>query len=586
MINAQKSRYIPKRNDVIKYKMSENSDWSQGTVLSRAGKQTAKFGRNQQCINLQPNNGSSPICVNLKDAVDWECLPSVVENVNVVSIPDCEHSHDDCVQAKEKELNAFHQFGVYDLVKDEGQSKISSMWVLTKKNIDGRMATKARLVARGFQEANSIQSDSPTCHKDSFKIFLCVAASNQWSLECTDIKSAFLQGQKMSREVFIEPPTEAKIPGYIWRLNKCMYGLQDASRNWFFSVVAALKSLKCIQLKLDLAVFIYVIDGRLCGIIIVHVDDFLHIGNSEFKHNVIQKLREMFLVGSTGKDMFSYIGMDVTMAENGIIMSQIKYVNKLSALNLDIARKMEKDSALDKSEHERFRKIVGQLNWVAQHTRPDLMFEVLELSMKLSKPCVQDYTCAVKAMRKLQSCDVGILVPNLRSDKYQWKLVVFSDAAFANLSDKVSSASGYVIFLVDSALQCSPLGWKANKIKRKVRSTLAAEALALENALEHAIFMRELLKEMCIISHDIPILAWTDNNNAYESIHSTSSVEDFKLRLEIACIKENMLKENVSVKWCKGEQMLANCLTKKGASADSLLNVITSGTFVNLSYEL
>ena len=363
--------------------------------------------------NLQPDDENAPICVNLKDVVDWECLTSDVENANVVIIPDSEHSHDDCVLAKEKELNSFHQFGVYDLVKDEGQSKISSMWVLTKKTVDGKMTTKARLVARGFQETGSIKSDSPTCHKDSFKIFLCVAASNQWSLECTDIKSAFLQGKQMSREVFIEPPPEAKVPGHIWRLKKCMYGLQDASRQWYLSVVSALKSLKCIQLKLDPAVFVYLVSGRLCGLIIIHVDDFLHIGNAEFHCNVVKKLREIFLVGSTGKDMFSYIGLDVTMANNGIVMSQIKYVNKLNASNLEITRKTEKASDLDKCEHEQFRKIVGQLNWAAQHTRPDLMFEVLELSMKLNRPCVQDYTQALKAMRKLKSSDVGILVPSL-----------------------------------------------------------------------------------------------------------------------------------------------------------------------------
>ena len=150
----------------------------------------------------------------------------------------------------------------------------------------------------------------------------------------------------------------------------------------------------------------------------------------------------------------------------------------------------------------------------------------------------------------------------------------------------MSSSSGYVIFLVDSSLNCSPLGWKANKIKRKVRSTLAAEALALENAMEHAIFLRELLKEMCVIFYDIPIIAWTDSNNVHKSVHSTSSVEDYKLRLDIACIKENMLKENIVVKWCRGEQMLANVLTKKGASADSLLTVISNGTLVNLPYDL
>ena len=171
------------------------------------------------------------------------------------------------------------------------------MWVLTKKNVNNELVTKARLVARGFQETDKIQSDSPTCHKDSFKIFLCVAASYQWNLECTDVKSAFLQSKTFDREVFIEPPPEAKIPGYIWRLNKCMYGLQDASRQWYLSVVNVLQSLGCFQLKLDPAVFAFVKEGQLCGLIIIHVDDFLHIGNLFFHEHVIEKSREKFLIG-------------------------------------------------------------------------------------------------------------------------------------------------------------------------------------------------------------------------------------------------------------------------------------------------
>ena len=50
-------------------------------------------------------------------------------------------------------------------------------------------------------------------------------------------------------------------------------------------------------------------------------------------------------------------------------------------------------------------------------------------------------------MKRLQSVELGILFPDLGPyDK--WRLVVLSDAAFANLSDSVSSAGGYVILLV------------------------------------------------------------------------------------------------------------------------------------------
>ena len=87
------------------------------------------------------------------------------------------------------------------------------------------------------------------------------------------------------------------------------------------------------------------------------------------------------------------------------------------------------------------------------------MFEVLELSMKLTKPFVQDFLRAVKAIQKLKFNDVSICIPCL-GNVSKWKLMVWTDAAFANLSDKVSSAGGYVIFLADGELNSSPLCWK------------------------------------------------------------------------------------------------------------------------------
>ena len=40
-----------------------------------------------------------------------------------------------------------------------------------------------------------------------------------WLLETTDIKSAFLQGDTINREVYVKPPREAKLEkGFLWKL--------------------------------------------------------------------------------------------------------------------------------------------------------------------------------------------------------------------------------------------------------------------------------------------------------------------------------------------------------------------------------
>ncbi len=436
---------------------------------------------------------------------------------------------------------------------------------------------KARLVARGFEETADVQSDSPTCSKDAFKIFLAIAASYSWTVESTDIKSAFLQGQQLSREVYVVPPKEAGQQGYLWRLKKCMYGLNDAPRKWFLNVSEHLKQLGCIQTRLDPSVFVYKNGNKLLGLVLIHVDDFLHIGGPEFYFNVMNRIRTIFAAGKIESSVFQYVGLDIHQQHNGIQLSQSMYIEKLESIPISANRKMNKSEFLNRNEQKQYRQIVGQINWAAQQTRPDLMFEVMEMSMKFKHPEVQDLIRANKAMTKLQSTDITALFPIL-GDVHKWYILTMSDAGFANLADSVSSGGGHVILLVGEASRCAVISWKANKIKRVIRSTLAAEALALQECIEHAVYLRELLKEMLTCDLNIPIETWIDSANAHKAIHSTTKVDDHRLRIDIACIKESVIDEDLTVNHCPGKEMIADCLTKRGANSQDLLKIITTGS--------
>lgn len=90
------------------------------------------------------------------------------------------------------------------------------------------MEPKARLVARGFEEfLPGIDKDSPTCAHESLRLVLAVLAQKQWELRSMDIKTAFLQGQPIHRDVYVLPPVEANSPpDIVWKLKKCVHGLK------------------------------------------------------------------------------------------------------------------------------------------------------------------------------------------------------------------------------------------------------------------------------------------------------------------------------------------------------------------------
>ena len=78
----------------------------------------------------------------------------------------------------------------------------------------------------------------------------------------------------------------------------------------------------------------------------------------------------------------------------------------------------------------------------------------------------------------------------------------------------------------------------------------------------------------------IPVMVVIDAKNLEEAINSTSLVDDRWLVPDIATIKEAV--EQGTVTWVKrvaSEEMLANCLTKRGAGADGLLEVLHSGEY-------
>ena len=107
------------------------------------------------------------------------------------------------------------------------------------KEKDGQWVPKARLVARGFEEMDdSVQRDSPTCSAEAMKLVLTILAMKGWIPKSMDMKIAFLQGDKLKRNIYVKPPREAQDDGYLWHFEKCICRLGDASLYWYKKVKA------------------------------------------------------------------------------------------------------------------------------------------------------------------------------------------------------------------------------------------------------------------------------------------------------------------------------------------------------------
>ena len=143
-----------------------------------------------------------------------------------------DHQKPEVIEAKMKEIENLEKYEVFEEVEDEEQETVGSRWVITQKEkSDGQKQNyKGRLVAKGFQEKEAPQSDSPTMLRESMKMFFSVAANEDFELRKIDIRAAFLQAKQLDREVFLMPPKDIKRDGYIWKLKSPLYGLNNATR--------------------------------------------------------------------------------------------------------------------------------------------------------------------------------------------------------------------------------------------------------------------------------------------------------------------------------------------------------------------
>ena len=163
----------------------------------------------------------------------------------------------------------------------EGYKKVGCKWVFkTKRDSKGNIERyKARLVAKGFTQKGGIdyrETFSPVSKKDSLRIIMALVAHYDLELHQMDVKTAFLNGS-LEEDIYMDQPEGFSIKGkehLACKLKKSIYGLKQASRQWYLKFHNTITSFgfkentvdRCIYLKVSGSKFIF---------LILYVDDIL-----------------------------------------------------------------------------------------------------------------------------------------------------------------------------------------------------------------------------------------------------------------------------------------------------------------------
>ncbi|CAE7394818.1 RE1 [Symbiodinium sp. CCMP2592] len=420
----------------------DKKDPNEAYMLKRA---TTKRGRDKQ----------------LEKEIPWSMIPESKRQLFI----DAEHKQ----WEEHLRLGALRPLDLAESAEKLKSGRVlSSRFAYRDKNLARRRTdptvewkAKSRLVVSGHTDpdivSGALRTDSPTVSRTAVMTLLQIAASQldaDWGIAAGDVTAAFLNGEKLDRELYLRQPKHG-LPGLhpdqLIKIEKGVFGLIDSPRKWWKKFKKDIQELtidlpdnkkgKFFASPLDPCVFQLVeLDdegkrgpGKPLCYAAVHVDDILLAGPRAFRTSVQEQLSRCFPVDEWEEDVFDFIGSHIETRHDGIFVSQSSYAtNRLFEIYVD--PKAPADALADTEQVADNRSLVGALSWLASQSRPDLACGVSMCQQLQARPTVEDIRFTnTMAKRALLHKDEGILLAKIPLD--EMVVAVFHDAGWSNAPD-------------------------------------------------------------------------------------------------------------------------------------------------------
>ncbi|KAI5341456.1 hypothetical protein L3X38_020730 [Prunus dulcis] len=486
------------------------------------------------------------------------------------------------LQAMKSELNSMEKNKVWELVQlPQGCRSIGCKWIFkTKKDSKGLIDRyKARLVAKGFTQQAGVdynETFSPVSTKDSFRVMMALVAHFNLYLHQMDVKTAFLNGD-LYEEIYMQQPEGFIQEGredQVCKLRKSIYGLKQASRQWYLKFDEVVRSHGFSESPVDECIYIKV-SGRNFIFLILYVDDILLASkNLTLLHDTKVFLSKVFDMTNLGEASY-VLGIEISRdRERGLLgLSQKGYIEKvLRRFNMENCAggdvpfskgdklSMEQSPKTEQEKLEMVDKpyasLVGSLMYAQVCTRPDLAFAVSVLGRFQSNPGQAHWVAAKKVLRYLQRTKSYNLVYRQVENL---ELFGYADADLGGCVDSLKSTSAYVFLFGGGAVS-----WKSVKQTHTATSTMQSEYIACYEAASQAIWLKNFITSLRVVdSIERPVQIWNDNSAAVFFTKSNKRSSGTKhLKFKYLSVRENIRDGLVKLDHIGTHFMIADPLTK------------------------
>ena len=437
-------------------------------------------------------------------------------------------------RAMEDEVQAFQDNEIWNLVRPPtDRDVIQGKWVYeVKLRYSGQVDKyKARYVAKGVKHVerlDNLETFAPTCKPETFRILLQLSAKQGHVKHQFDVKTAFLHSPK-KEEVYLEQPLEfAKQESdgekLVCRLNKSIYGLKQATNNWYKGLENFLQRQGFTRSRNDHCLFARAeTEGN--AIILVWIDDIIVASRSMTLISDVKKAPETTIHMENRGRLHWFLGLRIRREEVKVTVDQELYMKTmlqrfpmdqckpsrtLADLNLKLQTAQKEDEEVDQRIYW---SLVGSFLYLAKQTRPDIMFTVNILSRHLNAPTNQH-------LRYLQGSK-GLKLAYTKGAGYD--LVGENDADWSgDLIDR-KSTKGYYFKLNGRG---AALSWVVKKQATVALSSSEAKYQGLAPAVQEELYLKQLLEDFGI-QQKHPIAIGEDNQSCIKLcqnpvIHKTS----------------------------------------------------------------
>nr|GEV05473.1 copia protein [Tanacetum cinerariifolium] len=209
---------------------------------------------------------------------------------------------------------------------------IRTKWVYRNKKDETGIVVrnKARLVAQGHRQEKGIDYDevfAPVAQIEVIRIFLAFASFMGFIVYQMDFKSAFLYGI-IEDEVYVsQPPVfiDPQFSNKVYKVEKALYGLHQAPRAWYETLSTFLLQNGYRRGTINKTLFIKK-DKDDIMLVQVYIDDIIIGSTKKSLCDEFEALMHKRFQMSSIEELTFFLGLQVKQSEEGIFISQDKYV--------------------------------------------------------------------------------------------------------------------------------------------------------------------------------------------------------------------------------------------------------------------